>query len=95
MLRKKREINGADVVAYKNDVKYVIQAKYYSNPVGNKAVQEVVAAIGMYKADKGIVITNNTFTPAAIELASANNIELVDGNKIEKLKNEVLNKLKV
>ncbi len=81
------------MVAYKNDIKYVIQAKFYSSPVGNKAVQEVVASIGMYKADKGIVITNNTFTPAAIELAKANNIELVDGKKIDIYIKQILSKI--
>lgn len=47
----------------------------------------------MYKADKGIVITNNTFTQAAIELAKANNIELVDGGKIEEYKKQILSKI--
>lgn len=89
---KKSGDQGADVVAYKDNLKYVIQVKFYSSPVGNKAVQEVVAAIGMYKADKGIVVTNNTFTESALELAQANNIELVNGNKIEELKKEILAK---
>ena len=84
------ETNGADVIAYKDNIKYVIQVKFYNNPVGNKAVQEVVGAIGMYKADKGIVVTNSTFTPSAIELAQANNIELVNGESIEKYKKEIL-----
>ena len=82
--------NGADVVAYKDNVKYVIQVKFYNNPVGNKAVQEVAGAIGMYKANKGMVVTNSTFTHSAIELANANNIELVDGNKLEILKKNIL-----
>lgn len=84
------EINGADVIANKDNIKYVIQAKFYNNPVGNKAVQEVVASIGMYKANKGIVVTNNTFTSSAIELAHANDIELVDGQKIEEYKKIII-----
>ncbi len=84
------EINGADVIANKDNIKYVIQAKFYNNPVGNKAVQEVVASIGMYKANKGIVVTNNTFTSSAIELARANDIELVDGQKIEEYKKMII-----
>lgn len=87
------ETNGADVIAYKNNVKYVIQVKFYSNPVGNKAVQEVVASIGMYKADKGIVVTNSTFTSSAVELANANNIELVDGEKIEEFKRIIIDNI--
>lgn len=84
---------GADVIVNKDGKKYVIQAKFYNSPVSNKAVQEVVAAIGMYKADKGIVVTNNRFTDSAIELAKANNIELVNGNKIEEFKKEILAKI--
>lgn len=84
---------GADVVATKDGKTYVIQAKFYSNPVGNSAVQEVLGAIGMYKADKGIVITNSTFTKSAIELANANNIELVDGDEIERYKKQIFAKL--
>ena len=80
---KKSGDQGADVIAYKDNLKYVIQAKYYTGAVGNKAVQEVVASMSLYKADKGIVITNSSFTMAAMELAVANKIELVDGEKIE------------
>lgn len=80
---KKSGDQGADVIAYKDNLKYVIQAKFYTGTVGNKAVQEVVASMSLYKADKGIVITNSSFTMAAMELAVANKIELVDGEKIE------------
>ena len=31
---------GIDIIAYKSGLKYGIQCKYYSAPVGNKAVQE-------------------------------------------------------
>ena len=90
---KKSGDQGADVIAYKDNVKYVIQVKFYNNPVGNKAVQEVVGAIGMYKANKGIVVTNSTFTSSAIELAQANNIELVDGEKIEEYKKIIIDSI--
>jgi len=46
-----------------------MQAKYYTNPVGNKAIQEVVAAIPFYGANKGMVATNSPFTKSAIALA--------------------------
>lgn len=93
MLQERVETNGADIIATKNNKKYVIQAKFYNSPVGNYAVQEVLGAIGMYKADKGIVITNNTFTKSARELAEANDIELVDGDGIEKYKRQILAKI--
>ena len=90
---KKSGDQGADVIAFKDNIKYVIQVKFYNNPVGNKAVQEVVASIGMYNADIGIVITNSTFTSSAVKLAQANNIELVDGEKIEEYKKIIIDKI--
>lgn len=90
---KKSGDQGADIIAYKDNNKYVIQVKFYNNPVGNKAVQEVVGAIGMYKANRGIVVTNSNFTPSAVELANANEIELVDGQKIEKYKKLIIDKI--
>ncbi|WP_342549990.1 restriction endonuclease [Paenibacillus sp. FSL P2-0089] len=78
---------GIDVIVEKNDLKYGIQVKCYSNTVTNKAIQEVVAGIAHYKLDRGIVITNNYFTSSATELALSNNILLWDRNIIkEKIK---------
>lgn len=85
--------NGADVIMYKGNIKYVIQVKFYNGTVGNKAVQEVVASIGMYNVDKGIVVTNSAFTSSAVELAQANNIELVDGEKIEEYKKIIIDNM--
>lgn len=73
---------GADLIVEKNETKTVVQAKFYSSAVGNSAVQEVIGAIGFYKANKGLVITNNTFTKSAKELAQANSIHLIDGNSL-------------
>ena len=77
---------GADLVIIKNNKKAVVQAKHYSTPVGNKAVQECVGAIRYYSADKAIVITNSTFTKSAIELAKYNDVELIDGNALNMLR---------
>ncbi len=79
---------GADLVVIKFGEKTVIQAKRYSGNVGNYAVQEIMAAISLYNAQKGMVITNNYFTPAAVELANANNIELIDRDGLEELINK-------
>lgn len=80
---------GADVIIEKDSIKYAIQVKYYNNPVGNKAIQEVVAAKSYYKTDKAMVVTNSTYTKQAQELAKANDVILVDGAKLEQLKNEI------
>lgn len=81
---------GADLVVEKNNVRGVIQAKFYSSPVGNSAVQEVVAALSYYHATKGIVITNNIFTNSAKELASANNIQLINGKDLDSMINALV-----
>ena len=75
---------GADLVIEKNGIRSVVQAKFYSTPVGNKAVQEVVASKAYYEnAPHAIVITNNIFTPSAIKLAEANSVKLVNGDDIK------------
>ncbi len=76
---------GADLVVVKFGEKIVIQAKCYSGKVGNYAVQEIFASMNLYKAQKGMVVTNSYFTPAAFELAEANNVELVDRDGLEEL----------
>jgi len=73
---------GADLIAKKDGKTIVIQAKRYKGPVGNGAVQEVVAAIRFYNAHEGWVVTNSTFTPSARALAHANNVRLIDGNQL-------------
>lgn len=74
---------GADLIITKGNLKTVVQAKFYSSPVGNKAVQEVVSAIKFYNADNGMVVTNNCYTKSAIELADVNNIVLWDGDVLK------------
>lgn len=76
---------GADLIISKLGEKVILQAKRHKAKIGNKAVQEVVASIKHYNADKGMVVTNNYFTNSAFELAKSNNIELIDRDKLEKL----------
>lgn len=67
---------GIDIIAEKNAIKIGIQAKCFSNTVGNSAIQEAVAGKAFYNCDKVMVITNNNFTAAAQELANINNVIL-------------------
>lgn len=69
---------GVDVIAEKGDVKVAIQTKCYNGTVGNSAIQEIVAGMKYYEADKAMVITNSTFTKSAVELAKKNNVQLWD-----------------
>lgn len=76
---------GADLIASKDGKKIAVQAKRYKGSVGNKAVQEVTAAINFYGATEGWVVTNATFTPAAKALAQKNNVRLIDGDELSRM----------
>mgnify|MGYP001198576959 FL=1 len=89
-ITQRSQDQGADIILEKLGKRIVIQAKKYSNKVGNKAVQEIVSAMKYYKADLGSVITNNLFTKQAKSLALANEIILVDGFILKKIIEEQL-----
>ncbi len=74
---------GIDVIAKKGKEIIAIQTKCYSKPVGNGAIQEVVAGKSLYGATKLMVITNSHFTKSAKELAKANNVILWDRQLLE------------
>lgn len=71
---------GVDVIAMKNGIRYAIQCKRYSQNVGNRAVQEVLAGKEYYDCSVGIVMTNSYFTKSAIDLAEKTGIILWDRN---------------
>lgn len=76
---------GADVIASKDGIKYVIQCKYYSSMVGIEAVQQIYSAKAYYDAHIAIVATNNVFTHAAKALAKELNVILWDCGTIRKM----------
>lgn len=80
---------GVDIIAYKDDIKYAIQCKKYSSPVGIKAVQEAIASKAMNDCHVAVVLTNNFFTNSAKELAKKNNVLLWDRNKLKELINNL------
>jgi hypothetical protein len=69
---------GADLIVEKFNVKIVIQAKNWQNNVTNSGIQEVVAAIKHYDAQKSMVISSSGFTQSARELARSNDVTLWD-----------------
>ena len=71
---------GADILCSKKGLRYAIQCKYYQGPVGNHAVQEAFAAANYYTCDVAAVMTNSSFTPAAIRLAESTGVELWDNS---------------
>lgn len=76
---------GADLILSKFGEKTAVQAKRTSNKVGNKAIQEIVAAINHYSVNKGMVVITSYFTRQAVELANSNKIELIDRDKLQLL----------
>ena len=78
---------GGDILVKKDDELIVVQAKRYSGGVGNKAVQEVIAAQKFYNASAGIVVTNSSFTKSAIELAKKSNVRLINRDRLIKFIN--------
>jgi hypothetical protein len=76
---------GVDVIAQKNGFRIVLQCKLYSSPVGNKAVQEVVAARGFEQAHYCAVVSNSSYTSAAEQLASTNNVLLIHYSELKEM----------
>jgi len=71
---------GADVIArLPPDRTIIIQAKRSGAPVGNRAVQEVAAALAYYRGTEAWVVSNSSFTAAARELAQSNRVRLIGG----------------
>ena len=74
---------GADIIAERDGVRFAIQCKRYSSPVGVSAIQEVMASKSLHDCHVACVLTNSTFTPSAEELARKNLVILWDGNKLK------------
>ncbi len=81
---------GIDILAEKDELIYGFQCKCYSSNIGVKAVQEVSSGSIYYNCDRAIVITNNYFTPAAINMAKRIGVILWDRKEIEKLLSTLL-----
>jgi restriction system protein len=69
---------GADLIILQDQApkKIVIQCKRSVGTVGVRAVQEVLGAKRFYKATEAWVVTDATFTPAAIKLARSCGVRL-------------------
>jgi len=75
---------GVDILAKRRGKTYAIQCKMYQKPVGNSAVQEAYAGMQYYDCDKGMVMTNSTFTKGAIELAGRTGVALWEAVPLRK-----------
>jgi restriction system protein len=76
---------GVDIIADKRGARIVVQCKKYSKPVGNRAVQEIVAAIAHEGAKRAIVVTTSSYTPAAKQLAASNDVLLLHHSELHRI----------
>lgn len=76
---------GADIIAKRDHIKVAIQCKKYSTPIGNKAVQEVSASKLYYGTDHAVVVTNNSFTSSAKQLANSARVHLLHHSELNRL----------
>lgn len=82
--------NGADVVALNSEVNFLIQVKQSSSSVGIQAIQEITTAKNYYDSIYQVdftclVISNNTYTDSAVEMANSNNVTLIDDNMLKEM----------
>ncbi|HUO36788.1 MAG TPA: restriction endonuclease, partial [Mycobacterium sp.] len=68
---------GVDLVARKGNKRLAVQCKRYGRRVGAAAVQQVVAGSLLHGCTSTMVVSNQEFTPAALELARVHSCELV------------------
>ena len=76
---------GADVIGFKDNIKYAFQCKRVAEQLSAKPIGEVLRAKGNYKCSKAVIITNNFFSKNAIEEAKNNEVELWDRNKLKEI----------
>jgi len=76
---------GADLILEKAGQKIAVQAKHYSQPIGNKAIQEAHAGKGIYECDEAWVVTTSTFTEDAKRAAAKLNVRLIDKFELRRL----------
>lgn len=76
---------GIDVLASRDGQRYAIQCKCYNSPVGNHAIEEAYAGAAYYDGRIPVVMTNQGFTNAALQMANKLNVLLWGRNELQKM----------
>jgi hypothetical protein len=76
---------GVDLVVRRGGETVAVQCKRHIKPIGSAAVQEVVVGAAMYACTSTMVVTNQSFTPAAVALADRHNCLLIEGRDLVRL----------
>ena len=74
---------GIDIIAEINGSRVGIQCKRYNSPVGNKAVQEVIAGKNFYGLDSVCVVSTGGYTRSAQLLAKRAKVVLLSERDVE------------
>ena len=80
---------GVDIVVTTKHTRIAVQCKFYSEPVSNSAVQEVVAGKALYKCNFACVVSNSTYTSSAKVLAKVNGVRLLHHGDIVNYLHEI------
>ena len=75
--------HGADVIAWKDNEKFVVQAKLYSKPVNKNGIYQTHYAMKRYKADHAILFTNSDTNNNANDAAKVFNVRIINGHDID------------
>lgn len=76
---------GVDVIARRGHIKVALQCKRYAAPVGNRAVQEVIAARQFEDATHAVVVSTATYTNSARALAHKARVLLISDTQLPEL----------
>jgi restriction system protein len=74
---------GVDLIARKNGIRMAVQCKRLAKAVGVAAVQQVVSGALQHGCDETVVLTNQTFTKAARQLATTHRCRLVGREQLQ------------
>ena len=81
---------GVDLIASIENLRVCIQCKCFAKPVGNKAVQEIVAGKSYWNGTHAVVVSKSGFTSSAKDLADSTNVILISDLELGELENKVL-----
>ena len=85
LVSKASNDQGVDILVSNQRKTVAIQCKKYSNPVGNKAVQEVTSGATFHNADHAVVVSNSSYTTSARQLAGKSGVLLLHHSELGRL----------
>lgn len=87
--RKTGADGGIDMVAHSDDPviggKIIIQCKRFSKVVDAAIIRDLFGVVHSEAANKGVLMTNSSFSREALRFAEGKPLELVDGAQLQKL----------